>query len=139
MASVFKSCLIAASIAAVAGLAVAAEGDKPGAPPGKTQMCVQTSRIDQSPAVDAKTIVLRMRDGTYKRVDLLNNCSGLVMGHGFAYETSINELCTSTPLHVMGPGGQTCMIDKIVDIDKAEAKALMSKEHEFQKAPGKKD
>jgi hypothetical protein len=129
MASVLKSCLIAASIACVAGLAVAAEST-----PGKTQMCVRGSRIDSSPAVDRYTIVLKMKDGSYKRVDLANSCSSLMFGHGFIYETSTDELCTSTPLRINDVAGGTCMIKQIVDIDKDEAKRLLSKDHKLERS-----
>ena len=145
MVSVLKSCLAAAGVACIAGFAVAAEegAAPPAKTPGKTQMCVQGSRIDQSPAVDDKTIVLKMKDGSYKRMDLVNSCSDLMFGHGFAYSSSIDELCTSTPLHVTETAGQTCMIKQIVDISKEEAKHLMSKEHETesraQKAAEKKN
>jgi hypothetical protein len=129
MASVLRSCLVAAGIACVAGLAVAAE-----VTPGKTQMCIQASRIDQSPAVDRYTIVLRMKNGTYKRIDLANSCTSLMFGHGFIFETSTDELCTSTPLHINDVAGGTCMIKQIVDIDKEEAKHLMSKEHKLDRS-----
>ena len=129
MASVLKSCLVAASIACIAGLAVAAEST-----PGKTQMCVRGSQIDQSPAVDRYTIVLKMKNGSYKRVDLVNSCSSLMFGHGFIYETSTDELCTSTTLRINDVAGGSCMIKQIVDISKEEAKHLMSKEHKLDKA-----
>ena len=138
MASVLKRCLIAACVASVAGLAVAAEEDKPAEKPARTQMCIQASRIDQSPAVDNRTIVLKMKDGSYKRMDLVNSCSDLLFGHGFSFETSIDELCTSTPLHINEIAGQTCMIKQIVDISKDEAKALLSKDHGKTK-PAKED
>ena len=71
-----------------------------------------------------KTIAVRMKGGGYKRIDLLNKCSGLKIQGGFSHATSTNDLCTTDPLRVLEPVGSTCMIDKIVTIDAAEYKEL---------------
>jgi hypothetical protein len=94
---------------------------------GDTQQCIHTQYIDQTPVIDNRTILVKMKGKRYKRIDLLNNCSGLKLQGGFGYSTSINQLCTSDPLTVLEPIGATCLIDKIVTIDEAEAKALMAK------------
>ncbi len=94
---------------------------------GGTQMCIDTAQMAESPVIDNKTILVRMRGGGYKRIDLLNNCSQLAT-NGFAYETSINRLCVQDTLRPLDSGG-VCMIDKIVTIDNAEAKTLLSKKH----------
>jgi hypothetical protein len=139
MASVLKSCLFAASMACIAGFAVAAEEGAVAKPEtGKTQMCVRGSLIDQSPAVDAKTIVLKMKNGTYKRMDLVNSCSQLMFGHGFIYESSTDELCTSSQLRINDIAGGSCMIKQIVDISKEEGKYLLSKEYKDKKSAEKK-
>ena len=65
--------------------------------------------------------------GGYKRIDLVNRCSGLKFQEGFSHATSTNDLCTTDPLRVLEPVGSTCMIEKIVTIDEAEAKLLMAK------------
>lgn len=137
MGSVLKSCLFAASMACIAGFAVAAEEVAAAKTEGKTQMCVQGSRIDQSPAVDSKTVVLKMKDGSYKRMDLVNSCTQLMFGRGFIYETSTDELCTSTTLHINDVAGGTCMIKQIVDISKEEGKYLLSKDYKAKKATEK--
>jgi hypothetical protein len=115
----------ALSCGVVTAAAVKAEGEKV----GETQQCIRLQSIDQTPVIDNKTIlvVMKGKTGGYKRIDLVNNCSGLKIEGGFSHSTSINQLCTSDPLRVIGPVGSTCMIDKIVTIDEAEAKTLLAK------------
>lgn len=111
--------------AAVAALAPAhaAQGDKV----GETQQCIDLSDVEDSPAIDSKTILVKMRGrGNYKRIDLVRPCSGLDIS-GFAHSTSINKLCKSDALKVLQTAGQTCLIDQIVTIDEAEAKALQKR------------
>lgn len=94
---------------------------------GDTQQCIQLSRIDNSPAIDSRTILIEMEgSGGYKRIDLASSCPGLVF-NGFSISTSIDKLCTSDTLTVPDNGGAVCLIDKIVTIDEAEAKALRAK------------
>lgn len=121
--------ILIATFAALAGgvlaaAAVKADGDKI----GDTQQCIHLSYIDQTPVIDNRTILVKMKGGGgFKRIDLVNNCSGLKIEGGFSHATSINQLCTSDPLKVLGPVGSMCMIDKIVTIDEAEAKMLQAK------------
>ncbi|MBL8629524.1 MAG: hypothetical protein JNM81_07840 [Rhodospirillaceae bacterium] len=122
--------ILFAMFAALAGgvLAAAAVKAADGENVGDTQQCLQLNYIDQTPVIDNKTILVKMKkQGSYKRIDLVNNCSGLKLEGGFAHSTSTNQLCTSDPLKVIGPVGSICMIDKIVTIDEAEAKTLMAK------------
>ena len=91
---------------------------------GDTQQCIRLSSIDETPVIDDKTIAVRMKGGGYKRIDLLNKCSGLKIQGGFSHATSTNDLCTTDPLRVLEPVGSTWMIDKIVTIDAAEYKEL---------------
>jgi len=128
MPATFTRYLIATFAAMACGVlaaaAVKAEGDKI----GDTQQCIRLQAIDQTPVIDNKTILVEMKgNGGYKRIDLHHNRSGLKLQGGFSHATSINQLCTSDPLRVLEPVGSTCMIDKIVTIDEAEAKALLAK------------
>ncbi len=120
--------LIAILAAAAAGVlaagAVRAEGEKV----GDTQQCIRLQYIDQTPVIDNKTILVKMKGkGSYKRIDLINNCTGLKIEGGFSHSSSINQLCKSDALRVLDPIGSTCLIDKIVTIDEAEAKTLLAK------------
>ena len=124
----FSRYLIATFAALATGIltaaAVRAEGEKV----GDTQQCVRLQYIDQTPVIDNKTILIKMKGkGQYKRIDLVNNCGGLKIQGGFSHSTSINQLCTSDALRVLEPIGSTCLIDKIVTIDEAEAKILLAK------------
>ena len=91
-----------------------------------TQRCIRLSRIDQSPTIDSRTILVEMKGGGYKRIDLASSCSGLIY-NGFSFSTSFNTLCTSDSLDVIAAGGGVCLIDKIVTIDEAEAEVLKAK------------
>ncbi len=120
--------ILMATFAALAGgmlaaAAVRAEGNDI----GDTQQCIRLQYIDETPVIDNKTILVKMKPKGFKRIDLVNKCSGLKIQGGFGFSTSINQLCTSDALHVLEPVGSICLIEKIVTIDEAEAKALMAK------------
>ena len=89
--------------------------------------CIRLSSIDDSPAIDEKTILIKLKSShQFKRIDLVSTCAGLTFS-GFSHKTPEDMLCKSNPLHVNQIGGMTCMIDKIVDISEAEAKTLEAK------------
>ncbi|MSO96640.1 MAG: hypothetical protein EXR11_00260 [Rhodospirillaceae bacterium] len=120
--------LIATFAALASGVLAAAAVKAEGENVGDTQQCIRLQYIDSTPVIDNQTILVKMKGkGGYKRIDLLNKCSGLKIQGGFGHSTSINQLCKSDPLVVLEPVGSTCLIDKIVTIDKAEAKALLAK------------
>jgi hypothetical protein len=114
----------AAALAVLAAGTARADGENV----GDTQQCIPLQYIDETPVIDNQTILVKMKGkGGFKRIDLVNRCSGLKLEGGFSHSTSINQLCTSDPLRVIEPVGSVCMIDKIVTIDEAEAKALLAK------------
>jgi hypothetical protein len=103
---------------------------------GDTQMCVQLSRIDSTPVIDNRTILIKMRaSNSYKRIDLVSACPGLRMANGFSHSTSTGDLCTTDPLRVIEPVGATCMIKQIVTISPEEAKALQTKDRRKKEKP----
>ncbi len=123
MKRVTRTLLAAVAVAGFAHAAQAAKGDNI----GDTQQCIRLQSIDETPVIDDKTILVRMKGGDFKRIDLVNKCSGLKMQGGFSHSTSTNDLCTTDPLRVLEPIGATCLIEKIVTIDAAEAKALRAR------------
>ena len=128
MKETLKRTLIAAAAGIAAGCATFATAHAAGENVGDTQMCVPLMSIDQTPVIDDRTILIKMKGkGGYKRIDLVNRCSGLKFQEGFSHTTSTNDLCTTEPLRVLEPVGSTCRIEKIVTIDEAEAKQLMAK------------
>jgi len=79
----------ALATAVLTAAAVKAEGEKV----GDTQQCVRLQFIDQTPVIDNKTILIKMKSkGQYKRIDLVSNCGGLKIQGGFSHSTSINQL-----------------------------------------------
>lgn len=119
-----KTSLIAIAAALTLGLgaATAMAADEIGA----TQTCVRLSDIRESPIVDDKTILLKMRGrDSFKRIDMRGRCSGMQFS-GIGHSTPTNELCTTDSIRVLEPVGAVCMIDKIVNIDKAEADKLLA-------------
>ncbi len=124
MKYVSSTLLAAVALAGFAHAAQAANGEAI----GDTQQCIRLSYVDETPVIDDRTIAVRMKGGGgHKRIDLVNKCSGLKMQGGFAHSTSTNDLCTTDPLRVLEPVGATCLIDKIVTIDKAEYTELRKK------------
>ncbi|MGE4064095.1 MAG: hypothetical protein AB7E79_12075 [Rhodospirillaceae bacterium] len=102
-------------LALVAGAAAAAD-----------RTCFQLSQIDESPVIDDSTILLKMKNGDFQRVDIAGRCPSLKMS-GFAHKTPSDDFCTSTVLTVRSPDRASCMIERIVEIDRAEADQLMAK------------
>lgn len=114
--------LIAATLTLGIGATAATAAD----PVGSTQKCVRLSDIRDSPIVDDKTIVLKMRGRDhFKRVDMRGPCSGMRFS-GIGHSTPSDELCTSDSITVLQPVGAICMIQQIVTIDKAEADKLLA-------------
>ena len=115
---------LALTLAVAAGLSASAYA----AEVGDVQMCVPLRQIDDSRVIDDKTILLRMVVGAqYLRIDLAHECFGLKMADSFMSATSISQLCKQDILRVVQePVGSQCIIDKIVVIDEAEAKALLA-------------
>lgn len=119
---------LTAATVAIVGFAGAAKAE--GEKLGETQRCLNLMYIDETPVIDNKTILVKMKGkDNYKRIDLLNNCSGLKLQGGFSHSTSTNDLCVTDPLRVLESNGigATCLIDKIVTIDATEAKMLRAK------------
>ncbi len=94
---------------------------------GETQRCIRLGQIKESPIIDDRTILVKMRGaGGFKRMDMLGNCPGLSF-NGYARSSPENSLCTSDALSVIGPVPVMCKIEKIVNIDASEAAALEAK------------
>src|SRR5688500_6921322 len=103
-----KTSLLAIATALTFGIGanMAAAAD----PVGSTHKCVRLSEIRESPVVDDKTIVLKMRGrDDFKRVDMYGTCSGMKFS-GIGHTTPTNELCTSDAITVLQPVGAACMI-----------------------------
>ena len=107
------------------GLALAVSTGPALAESGDEQQCIYLSYIDRTPVIDNKTILVEMKGNMYKRIDLINRCSGLKLMGGFSYSTSINRLCKQDVLTVLR-AGSSCLIDKIVDINEEEAEQLIA-------------
>ena len=113
----FLSLSTAALIGWASG-ANAAEADK-------APQCITMSQVDHTTVINGSTILVTMKRKAFKRIDLVERCLGLAVEQAFSFNMQTYELCRSTPLHVINGG--TCIIDKIVDIDADEAKALRTK------------
>jgi hypothetical protein len=88
--------------------------------------CLPLSQIGESPVINDTTILLKLKNGEFRRVDMRGRCPSLKMS-GFAHKTPSDDFCTSTVITVRGPTRGPCMIERIVPIDRAEADALMAK------------
>ncbi len=92
---------------------------------GGEQQCIDMKDVDHTSVIDGRTILVTMKRDAYKRIDLVRRCLGLAVEETFAFNMQTYELCKSTPLRVVNGG--ICAIDKIVNIDSAEAKALRAR------------
>jgi hypothetical protein len=116
-----RALFLAACFLCGAGAANAASGDRI----GENQMCIMSNYIEDTPVIDAHTILVRMNPGRgYKRIDLAEDCPSLVDDKHVAFATSINRLCVRDA--VRGASSQSCTIAKIVTIGEDEARALMA-------------
>ena len=86
--------------------------------------CIPLRSIDQSPVINDTTIVVKLKNSEFKRIDLIVPCSGLKLTGGFSHLTHGDDLCTSSTLHVNDQMGVTCSIKQIVAISPDEAKTL---------------
>lgn len=111
--------------AAILCVSLSAQADDAPQTQPQTQQCIRMSEVDHTTVIDGKTILVTMKRDAYRRIDLAVRCMGLAVEEAFSFSMQTYELCKSTPLHVLNGG--TCIIDKIVTIDKAEAKALRAK------------
>jgi hypothetical protein len=94
---------------------------------GETKNCINLRDIESSPAIDNRTILVKLKGANqFKRIDLAQACQGLTFS-GFGQTSPDGKLCKSTPLYVLQTGGQVCMIDNITTIDAAEAATLEKK------------
>ena len=110
--------LIGLWVAAVASPAMAADGNS---------SCLDLARMRTTKPVDNRTIVVTLRDGSFRKIALASNCIGLKIQGGFAYETSISQLCPGDIITVLGGGGDRCGMATITPLDSAEAKSLLAK------------
>jgi len=119
-----KSLPSSALALAVAAVLIPAAAYATGENIGDTQRCVYLPRTKSTSVVNDSTILITMRGrSSYKRVDLRSPCSGIEHS-GFGVAMQQDRLCTSDTLVVRQTGGASCMIEKIVTIDEAEAVAL---------------
>jgi hypothetical protein len=115
------------SLAAVAFIAAASFTAQAASPRvGEAVMCIDSNNIRNTQVVDTRTVLVHLSPGDqYRRIDMTKTCM-LTRADGFAYSTSLPKLCKQDILRVIDTA-QTCLIDQIVVIDKAEAKALQAK------------
>lgn len=119
--------LIATPLAIVGGFvflvtgAVAAE-TKMSAKEGMT--CLNLSNIQQTKVISDNAILFRMRDGKYYVNELPNKCSGLKFEDGFAYSTSIAQLCDNVEIITVLRRGNSCGLGKFVSVTADQGKML---------------
>jgi hypothetical protein len=96
---------------------------------GEPEMCIDVHRIKETRIIDNQTILFIMRGGTRYLNRLPVPCTGLVIGDGFAYSTSISKLCMQDSIDVLNTGsalGNTCPLGKFLPFkaDMRDSKAV---------------
>lgn len=74
----------------------------------RPQACLVLARIFSAEVLDNQTILFRMLDGRIWRNRLPHPCAGLALQQGFAYVTSLNQLCSLDLIRVLGPIPTVC-------------------------------
>ncbi|MXO65101.1 DUF6491 family protein [Altericroceibacterium endophyticum] len=84
---------------------------------GEAVNCISTSSIQNTDVYDDYTIDFRMRDGTRYRNTLSNRCPSLGMERAFSYKSTLDRLCDTDSIQVIGGmGGTTCGLDTFVPV-----------------------
>ncbi len=120
--AIFGAASVAAGLALSLATAPAARAED--RPPSA---CIDLQRMSTTRAVDNRTIVVTLRGGGYRKISLASTCIGLKIQDGFAYETSIAQLCPGDIITVLGGGGDRCGIAEITPLSTGEAKSLLAK------------
>jgi hypothetical protein len=106
------------------GLCLLSSGVSAADAAGETQRCIHLTQIDESPIIDDRTILVKMRGKSgFKRMDLSGTCTSIARD-GYTRVSPENAICTSDSLQVLGPIPSVCQIERIVTIDATEASAL---------------
>jgi len=79
------------------------------APAAASRICLTTYLIDQTKAIDSKTLDFRMKNGTVYRNALRNQCIGLKF-HGFVYVTHFDTICENMQTIRVLESGEVCML-----------------------------
>ncbi|MDX2224501.1 MAG: hypothetical protein SFV21_17245 [Rhodospirillaceae bacterium] len=112
--SACASCVVVALLSTTASPVMAADG------------CIQINRLRTTTAVDNKTIVAALKDGSYRKIELTSTCGGLKFYNSFAYDTPEPRLCRGERIEVFR-AGSACSIDAITALSADEAKTLLAK------------
>lgn len=90
----------------LAGAAFAARAESAPHPP---PVCLEVSRIDHTHVVDPRTILFYMRGGAIWKNTLPAACPDLIF-NGFAFATSIDEICSNMQSFRVLYSGEVCML-----------------------------
>jgi hypothetical protein len=101
-----------------------------------SQQCVSLQRIWRTDIIDSSNIVFYMRDRTIFLNTLPHKCPGLRSHDGFAYKTSINQLCNVDTITVIRGGnpsspaarGSTCGLGMFRPVSAEQVKLLKNKD-----------
>lgn len=133
--------LIATPLALLGGFvfivtgAVAAE-TKMSAKEGMT--CLNLSNIQQTKVISDSAILFRTRDSKYYVNELPNKCSGLKFEDGFAYSTSIAQLCDNVEIITVLRRGNSCGLGKFTEVTTEQGK-MLSAGKSLEEAMGKSE
>lgn len=108
--------LIALPLAATAG------SETPAAKPAakeEVKHCIDLGWLDQSEIVDDQTILFHMKGGKIYKNRLPYKCSGLKFEDGFAFATSLHQLCNTDIIKVLHQGN-ACGLGDFVPYHKPE-------------------
>ncbi len=97
--------------------ALAAAAISPATEAPDPEVCLETTRIDSTHVLDAKTILFRMRDGTVWRNTLRNSCPTLKF-NGFVYTVRLDEVCGNQQSIQVLRSHEVCMLGPFTKLPK---------------------
>lgn len=84
---------------------------------GEPESCIDVYRIKETRILDNQTILFIMHGEIRYLNRLPIRCTGLVLGNGFAYSTTIQKLCLQDSIKVLNTGaaiGNTCPLGRFI-------------------------
>ncbi|HVJ52317.1 MAG TPA: hypothetical protein VM689_07635 [Aliidongia sp.] len=116
---------VAALLAGLAGCSPPGPDKTADTRPDGYPVCLKTYLIDHTEPAGNTVLLFYMRGGDVWKNTLLQRCIGLNQKEGFAYEASVDEICSNEQTIRMLRTGSLCMLGPFTPISKDDAKKLL--------------
>lgn len=96
--------------------------------------CIELHRIDRTEILDDSTILFHMKGKTTYISELPYRCHGLKFERGYAYSTSISNICGNVDTITVLRRGNACALGPFYEYDMAKHDAARKAEKDRKKA-----